>query len=167
MTEYDAEMLPVKTKRLGFFYVSSNWYYGKVSMAAGDGPLKQENATFISEEEEEDLVMNCESGDIRVGHEYQSIPRIMTFVGVQNDDYLLPVRRVSGVYPIAAFGNLTANELLDDISGEQGREMTYIRVGAGIGIFMGMIVLNGCMVPFRVSDYISLKCSMFLIWSVH
>ncbi len=152
MTEYDAEILPSQTKRLGFYYVSSHWYYGKISMAAGSGPMKQENATFISEEEEEELVMNCESGDIRVGHEYQSIPRVMTFVGVQNDDYILPVRRVSGVHPIAAIGNLTVNELLDDISGEEGKEMTYLRVGAGIGVFVGMLLLYGCTSPFHVIE---------------
>ena len=150
MTAYDAEILPAQTKRLGFYYVSSHWYYSKVSMAGVREPLKQENATFITEEEEEDLVMNCESGDIRVGHEYQSIPRVMTFVGVQNDDYILPVRRVSGVHPIAAIGNLTVNDLLDDISGEEGIEMTYLRVISGVGVFIGMLCLKGYTSPFHV-----------------
>ena len=89
-------------------------------------------------------------GDIRVAYEYQAIPPEMTFVGVQNDEVLMPIRRVSGLAPIAAVGNLTSEELLDSLSGTEGKQVFEVRILAFVGIFVGLLFLKGSCCPLRV-----------------
>lgn len=89
-------------------------------------------------------------GDIRVGFEYKKCPRAMTVVGVQNDDMIMPVRRVSGTYALAAPGNITAEELINTLDSQEANELFTLRFVCGMGVFLGMFVMIGNFVPFRV-----------------
>lgn len=117
-------------------------------------PLLQENVTFIDEETESEMDLNCETGDIRVGHEYINVPREMTIVGVQNDDFIKPVRTHEKVYPLVFPGNRTVSEMVDMVAGENGRVLRLIRVGAGVVVVVGMIWLKGIHSPFPVSLFV-------------
>lgn len=97
------------------------------------------------------------AGDIRVGIEYKECPRVMTVVGVQNDDIIMPVRKVSGTYAIATPLNVTADELLDELVLQEGGDLTNLRLICGVGVFVGMFVMVGNFIPFRVLLLISCK----------
>ena len=104
----------------------------------------------MNEEEESDLDLNCESGDIRVGFEYINVPRELTVVGVQNDDFIKPVRTHEGIRPLVFPGNRTVSEMVSVVAGEEGRTMRIVRVGCGVVMFIGMLCLNGIHSPFPV-----------------
>ena len=164
--------LPARTKQLGFYYLSKHWYYSKASMEGLGKPLLQENVTFIDEETESEMDLNCETGDIRVGHEYINVPREMTIVGVQNDDFIKPVRTHEKVYPLVFPGNRTVSEMVDMVAGEDGRVLRLIRVGAGVVVVMGMAWLKGIHSPFPVSlfvmiDLIDYHYHSFLVHATH
>ena len=102
-------------------------------------------------------------GDIRVGFEYKECPREMTVVGVQNDDMIMPVRKMSGSYALAAPGNLTAEQLIDSLELQEANELFTLRFVCGVGVFFGMFVMIGNFVPFRVDETVLIDCSMFLM----
>lgn len=83
--------------------------------------------------------------------EFQRLPPQVTLVGVQNDALLLPIRRASGVLPLAVVGNQTAEAMLDELAGAEGRELVYVRVAACAVGFVGLWLLRGAMTPFRVA----------------
>ena len=84
--------------------------------------------------------------------EFQRVPLQMTIVGVQNDNVLIPIRRASGLLPLSALGNRTAEEMLEDFAGEEGAELRTVRVAAWGGCFVGLWLLGGAMCPFRVGS---------------
>lgn len=102
-------------------------------------------------------------GDIRVGYEYKECPRTITVVGVQNDDLILPVKRVSGTFAISAPMNTTAEGLLDTLEEEESKELVMIRCFSGLAVFCGMFIMVGNYTPFRVFLSSFFNSSMFLI----
>ena len=84
-------------------------------------------------------------------------------MGIQNDDLLMPVRRISGTYAIAAPMNATAEELLGSLQTKEVEEMYSIRIYCGMGVFMGMFVMIGNFIPFRVDSSFcyTIVCSTF------
>lgn len=97
-----------------------------------------------------------ETGDIRIGFEYKECPRVLTVVGVQNDDMILPVRKVMGTYSLALPYNATTDDLLNDLNEQAIHEVYLIRIYCGLGVFIGMFVMVGNFVPFRVDMLIFL-----------
>ena len=113
-------------------------------------PLKEESVRFLMPEEEDAMENDCMSGDLRVSHAYQNVPRTMTLVGVQNNDLILPVRDGNGIHPIAAPGNLTAEELVTVHSKEAIKEMRMIRIVTASVIAVAMWMMRGVTSPFHV-----------------
>ena len=113
-------------------------------------PLLQENSTFVDDEEESELDLNCESGDIRVGYEFINVPHELTVVGIQNDDFIKPVRTQEGIHPLVFPGNRTVSEMVSIVAGEEGRTMRIVRVGCGVMMFIGMLCMKGIHSPFPV-----------------
>lgn len=146
----DLELLPIPTRQLGFYYASSHWFYSKVEMEGINQPLKEGSVRFLTPEEEDAMENDCMSGDLRVSHAYQNVPRTMTLVGVQNNDLILPVRDGNGIHPIAAPGNLTAEELVTVHSKEAIKEMRMIRIVTASVIAVAMWMMRGVTSPFHV-----------------
>ena len=150
ITASDLESLPIPTRQLGFYYASSHWFYSKVEMEGTNQPLKEDSVRFLMPEEEDAMENNCMSGDLRVSHAYRNVPRTMTLVGIQNNDLILPVRDGIGIHPIAAPGNLTAEELATVHSEGTIKEMRMIRVTMAGVIAVAMWMMRGVMSPFHV-----------------
>lgn len=119
-------------------------------MEGTNQPLKEDSVRFLTPEEEDAMENNCMSGDLRVSHAYRNVPRTMTLVGIQNNDLILPVRDGNGIHPIAAPGNLTAEELATVHSEGTIKEMRMIRVTMAGVIAVAMWMMRGVTSPFHV-----------------
>ena len=151
---------PYLTLQHGFYFGTRYWIYSRIDKEGVGKPILYDGLQWISDEEEEELENNCifcsifsfigTPGDIRVGFEYKECPHVMTVVGVQNDDLIMPVRRLSGTFSIGIPMNATAEELLSVLDYDQAQECYTLRFICGCGVFIGMLVMYGSFIPFRV-----------------
>ena len=61
-----------------------------------------------------------------------------------------------GTYNLALPYNATADDLLNDLNEQAIHEVYLIRIYCGLGVFIGMVVMVGNFVPFRVDMLIFL-----------
>ena len=88
MSRYDpsaftTEYIPATTRKEGFAFVSSSWFYSKASLLKDVEHITHVNFTVLTDEQEQAFADACEPGDIRVGFETQRVPPEVTVIGIQ------------------------------------------------------------------------------------